>query len=129
MTIHPLLHLIASKPHLLGDHIQAYTELIGAEVHKTSESLISRAVMLGSAVFLLLLGLVFLGVALMLWAVVPGDDMNAPWLLIAVPLVPLVGGVVCFFLGKASPRQGPFDTVKEQMKADIAMLREVSAAA
>jgi len=126
--IHPLLHLIATKPHLLSDHVQAYTELIGAEVQKTTKSWVSRAVFFGVAAFLLLVGILFLGVALMLWAVVPTDNMNVPWLLAAVPLVPLVAGIFCFFKAKSSPAQSAFDTVKEQLNADFAMLREVSAA-
>jgi len=129
MKLHPLLHLVATKPHLLGDHVHAYTELIGAEVNKTSKAWISRAVFFGAAVFLLLLGLVFLGVALMLWAVVPGDDMNAPWLLVTVPVVPIVAGVLCFFRAKTDQKEAAFDTIKEQLRADMAMLRDVSAAA
>jgi len=126
--IHPLLHLIATKPQLLGDHVHAYTDLIGAEVGKTSKMWISRAVYLGAAAFMLLLGLVFVGIALMLWAVVPTDDMNAPWLLVVVPLVPIVGGVFCYFRSKTDQKQAAFDTIKQQLQADMDMLREVSAA-
>jgi len=126
--IHPLLQLIATKPHLLGDHVHAYTELIGAEVGKTSKMWISRAVYFGAAAFLLLMGLLFVGIALMLWAVVPPDEMNAPWLLILVPVVPIVAGAFCFFRAKADNKQAAFDTIKEQLQADMDMLREVSAA-
>lgn len=129
MTIHPLLRLIATKPHLLGDHVEAYTELIGAEVEKTSKRWVSRAVYYAAAAGLLFFGIVFTGVALMLWAVVPSDNMNMPWLLVVVPLVPLVGGGFCFFRASAEPQQSAFDTVKQQFSADLAMLREVSAAA
>jgi len=126
--IHPLLHLIATKPHLLGDHVQAYTELIGAEVQKTTRSWVSRAVFFGVAAFLLTIGIVFAGVALMLWAVVPTDSMNLPWLLVLVPAVPLVIGGFCMIGARSAPRQSAFDTVKEQLNADFALLREVSAA-
>jgi len=91
--IHPLLHLIATKPQLLGDHVEAYAELVGAEVGKTSKMWISRVVFYAIALFLLSAGLIFAGVALMLWAVVPPDNMNSPWLLIVVPLVLFVGSV------------------------------------
>ena len=129
MKIHPLLHLVATKPHLLGDHVQAYTELIGAEVEKTSKRWLSSVVFYAVAAFLLTAGLIFTGIALMLWAVVPSDNMNSPWLLIVVPLVPLIGGVFCIFRARSSPSQTPFETVKGQLDADLAMLREVSAAA
>ena len=126
--IHPLLHLIATKPHLLGDHVEAYTELIGSEVSKTSKMWITRAVYYAVALFLLSAGLVFIGVAIMLWAVVPSENMNVPWLLVVVPLVPIAGGAFCILRARAEPERGAFETVKEQLSADMAMLREVSAA-
>lgn len=127
--IHPLLHLVATKPHLLGDHVEAYAELVGAEVSKTTKSLISTIAFYAIALFLLTTGLTFVGVALMLWAVVPTDDMNAPWLLLIVPLIPLVAGGACITKARAHPEQNAFDVVKEQLSADLAMLRDVSTAA
>jgi uncharacterized membrane protein YqjE len=126
--IHPLLRLIASKPDLLGDHVHAYSDLISAEISKTSRRWISTAVFYGAAAFLLLLGLIFLGIALMLWAVVPADDMNLPWLLILVPVVPIGAGVFCVVKARAEPKETAFETLKEQVKSDVAMLREVGAA-
>jgi len=125
--IHPLLHLIATKPQLLGDHVEAYAELVGAEVGKTSKMWISRVVFFAVAAFLLSTGLVFVGVALMLWAVVPPDSMNLPWLLVVVPLVPLIAGAFCIMKARTHPDQTPFETVKQQLSADMAMLREVAA--
>ena len=126
--IHPLLHLIATKPQLLGDHVEAYAQLVGSEVDKTSRMWITRIVCYAIALLLLTAGLVFTGVALMLWAVVPPSGMNAPWLLVAVPLVTLVAGGVCVFRARATPERGAFETVKQQLSADLAMLREVSGA-
>jgi len=126
--IHPLLHLIATKPQLLGDHVEAYAELVGAEVSKTSKLWISRVVLWAAAAFLATIFLVFTGVAIMLWGVVPADSMNVPWLLLVVPVVPLVAAIACAMLARSHPDQTAFQTVKEQLSADMAMLREVSAA-
>jgi len=126
--IHPLLHLIATKPQLLGDHVEAYAELVGAEVGATSKMWISRVVFYAVSLFLLSAGLIFAGVALMLWAVVPPDNMNSPWLLIVVPLVPLIAGVFCIMKARAHLDRKPFETVKKQLSEDMAMLRDVSAA-
>ena len=126
--IHPLLHLIATKPQLLGDHVEAYAELVGAEVSKTSKRWITRVALWAGTAFLGTVFLVFAGVALMLWAVVPTDSMNVPWLLVVVPLVPLVGAVACVLTARAHSDEAAFQTVKEQFAADMAMLREVSAA-
>ena len=126
--IHPLLHLIATKPQLLGDHVEAYAELVGAEVGKTSKMWITRVVYWAAAAFLLTTFVTFTGVAIMFWAVVPTDNMNLPWLLVVVPLVPLAGGIFCVLRAKADAGQNAFQTVKEQLSADLQMLREVSAA-
>ena len=123
--IHPLLHLIATKPQLLGDHVEAYAELVGAEVGATSKMWISRIVFYAVSLFLLSAGLIFAGVALMLWAVVPPDNMNWPWLLIVVPLI---AGVFCIMKARANADRQPFETVKKQLSEDMAMLRDVSAA-
>ena len=126
--IHPLLHLVATKPQLIGDHVGAYADLVGAEVEKTSKLWMSRVLFGAIALFLLSAFIVFTGVALMLWALVPLDNMNAPWLLLVVPLVPLLAGVLCAMKAASKPERGAFDTVKEQINADLAMLREVGAA-
>lgn len=126
--IHPLLHLIATKPHLIGDHVEAYAELVGAEVSKTSQMWTARIAYYLVALFLLSAGLVFVGMALMLWAVVPPGNMNSPWLLVVVPLAPLVAGAFCFLRARSVPDESAFETVKGQLSADFAMLREVSAA-
>ena len=126
--IHPLLHLIATKPQLLGDHVEAYAELVGAEVGKTSRVWVSRVVMYTAAMLLLTTFVTFTGVALMLWAIVPTESMNTPWLLVAVPVAPLVAGLFCLARARVEPARSGFDTVKEQFNADLAMLREVSAA-
>jgi hypothetical protein len=65
---------------------------------------------------------------MMLWSMVPLDNMNAPWLLLVVPLVPLVAGVLCAMKAAGKPERGAFDTVREQINADLAMLREAGAA-
>jgi uncharacterized membrane protein YqjE len=68
------------------------------------------------------------GVALMLWAVIPADQIQAPWALIATPLVPLLVAVACLLLDQSQARTRAFEHVRQQVKADVAMLREVSAA-
>jgi uncharacterized membrane protein YqjE len=125
--IHPLLHLVATKPYLIAEHVGAYAELVGAEVEKSSKQMMSRLLYGAVALFLLSSFIIFTGVAIMLWALVPLDNMNAPWLLLVVPVVPLVAGVVCAMKAANKPEQGAFATVKEQIDADLAMLRQVGA--
>jgi len=122
-----LLHLLATKPQLLGEHAGAYAELVGNEVDKTTRSWTSRIGLFAAAYLLLLLGSIFTGAALMLWALVPVATMNLPWLLVLVPLTPLLLGGVCVSRARAEPKYPAFDALKQQVSADLAMLREVSA--
>jgi hypothetical protein len=124
--IHPLLKLIATEPQVLGDHVEAYAELVGEEVKKTSTAWATRLGLYAAALCLGGLGLVFAGVALMLWAALPQSGFQAPWVLIAVPVLTLAAGVICVLLAKRSPIENAFDNLKKQLSADMAMLREVS---
>jgi hypothetical protein len=62
----------------------------------------------------------------MLWAAVPIDGIHAPWLLVAVPLITLIGGGICVALARKNPVESAFDNVRAQVNADLAMLREVA---
>jgi peptidoglycan/LPS O-acetylase OafA/YrhL len=125
--IHPLLRLAATEPHLLGDHVEAYAALVGEEVHKVSTSWAMRIGLYVGPLLLALLGLGLVGVALLLGAALPSSDYPAPWAMVIVPLVPLAGAVACFMVARSKPIENAFDTVKKQLNADMAMLREVSA--
>jgi cytochrome bd-type quinol oxidase subunit 2 len=125
--IHPLLRLAATEPHLLGDHVEAYAALVGEEVHKASTSWAMRIGLYAGALLLALLGLILVGVALLLCASLPSSDYPAPWAMVIVPLVPLAGACACYMVARSKPIENAFDTVKKQLNADMAMLREVSA--
>ena len=73
------------------------------------------------------LGLMLAGVALLLCAALPSSNYPAPWAMIVVPLVPLAGAVICLLVARSKPIENGFETVKKQLHADMAMLREVSA--
>ena len=126
--IHPLLRLIATEPHLLGDHVEAYADLVGDEVKKTSTAWGLRIGLYLAALCLFGVGLVFTGVALMLWGALPTLGDQAPWLLVAVPVVTFAAMIACILFARSRPIENAFDNVKKQLNADMAMLREVSAA-
>lgn len=122
--IHPFLHLIATRPHLLFEHAEAYSELAAAELKVVSNGWKRTAVLGAIAAAMLCLGVVFAGIALMLWAVVPLAQMQVPWLLLAVPLVPLVVGLACLVAMSRDSRAAPFDNLRRQLRADMDLLRE-----
>jgi hypothetical protein len=125
--IHPLLRLAATEPHLLGDHVEAYAALVGEEVSKVSTSLITRLALYGAALCLAAVGLVLIGVALLFVSAVPASGYPAPWAMFVVPLAPFVIAAGCVVYPRSQPSEKPFDLIKKQLNADMAMLREVSA--
>ena len=127
MTIHPLLRLIATQPQLLADHAEAYAGLVGEELDQTAAVWKRRVLLDAMALSLAAVSAVLGGVALMLWAVVPAANIQAPWALIAAPAVPAVLALWCGFEGRRK-RADSFVGLRQQVAADLVLLREVSAA-
>jgi uncharacterized membrane protein YqjE len=124
--IHPLLRLIATRPELVADHAQAYAELVGNEVSRSTDQWKQRTIYGALALCLLGVGTVLAGVAVMLWATMPLDQLHAPWALVAAPSLPLLVALWSIVQARRPSTTGGFGQVKEQLAADLAMLREVS---
>ena len=125
--IHPLLRLIATQPQLLADHAEAYAGLVSDDLSRTATVWKLRVVLYVVALSLVAVAVVLGGVALMFWAVTPPANMQAPWALIAGPLLPLVVAVACVLYARRKTVEA-FSDLKQQFQADLSMLREVSAA-
>lgn len=126
--IHPVFKLIATQPQLLADHVEAYAELVVDELGTAFARLKQGLVLQVVAIVCGGIGIVFAGVAAMLWAVLPRSDMQAPWALLAIPCVPLLACLVCLLAARAKPAQGAMSKVGEQVRADMAMFREAGTA-
>ena len=125
--IHPLLRLIATQPQLLADHAEAYAGLVGEELSKTTAVWKQRVLLNAVALCLVGVAAVLGGVALMLWAVIPAANIQAPWALLVAPGVPALLALCCGFAARRE-RDAAFVDLKQQIAADLVMLREVSAA-
>jgi hypothetical protein len=125
--IHPLFRLIARHPQLVAEHAQAYAALVADQMGEVAESLKRRALLLAVAGVCFLVTLILAGVALMLWGASTDDSMRAPWALFVGPLLPLAVGVGCFIGARGVETVSPLAKVREQVNADIGMLREVGA--
>ena len=125
--IHPLFRLIATRPQLLGEHLEAYADLVGEEMGLAAAQLKRRMLWQSVAAGLALLTVVLAGVALLLWAAIPVAAMPAPWALIVVPGVPGIAAVLCFAASRGAQRPA-FANVRRQLAADAAMLREAGEA-
>ena len=128
--LHPLFHLIATQPQLLGDHAQAYGELLGSELATQAADLKRRALLSALALCLMGVAAVLAGVALMLWfTLVPAPPQSALWALTLVPGVPALLAVVCALLVRSpgSTTDPAFAELRRQVQADMALLRGLSA--
>jgi len=125
--VHPLYHLIATRPQLLADHAEAYAELVAVEIDRMSATWTRRALLNALALCGLSVALALAGVSLMLWAVMPALPAQAPWVLILVPLLPLAAVVGCLVARQRGGQHDAFDVLRQQVRADLLMLHDVAA--
>lgn len=122
---HPLIRLLASQPHLVAHHLGGYVELASAQAQEVAGALQTRLVWSAGAVAGLSVGALLGGVALLIAAALPWQDMPAPWLLVAVPSVPLLSGGFCWLQARRRPVALSLDVMRAQLAADAALLSEV----
>jgi uncharacterized membrane protein YqjE len=125
--MHPLLHLIVREPNLLADHAGAYAELLGEEIGVASVHLKRKALLSAVALLSAAVGTGLAGVALLLWAAIPPENMNAPWALVVAPLVPLALAVGCWMAAQSKAGPKAFEQVRRQLREDAAMFKEATA--
>lgn len=124
--MHPLLALLATKPHLLLEHAQAYAALFQEELCLACQVWLRTFVWQVLAVCFLGVAAVLAGVAVLLWAVTPAGVIQVPWLLFATPLLPLAGATGCAVLARRQFKHAAFAAVAQQLSADMALLNRVS---
>ncbi|MDZ7919172.1 hypothetical protein [Rhodoferax sp.] len=127
--LHPLFHLIATQPQLLGDHAQAYGELLGSELTSQATQLKRRTLLGALGLCLMGVALVLAGVALMLWVTLaPAPTPGTLWVLVLVPGIPALMSVLCGWLLRApgSFAEPAFGELRRQVQADVALLRSLS---
>ena len=120
-----LFRLLATQPDLLAGHAQAYAELTLEDATSMSADVMQKALWYAGLVCCVSVGVALAGVAAMLWATLPEDAFRAPWVLWATPLVPLVAALGCLAGSKRTTQAPAFAQVRQQMAADMQMLREV----
>lgn len=125
---HPLIRMLATRPELLAQHLSGYAQLMGAQLGVAGGLLQDRALLLAGLAGGLLLGLGLAGVAGLLAAALPMAAMPAPWLLAAVPALPLGLAAGCAWALRRQPQVWSSALLREQMANDAALLHEVRAA-
>lgn len=120
----PILRLLASQPELLVEHARAYAELVSAQTGQALAAWRRQAVIGALGLCLLGVAAVLGGVALMLWAMLPAVQGQIAWVLLAVPMPPLVFALACLAVARRTADSDAFALVREQVLADLAMLRQ-----
>ncbi|MFT3956278.1 MAG: hypothetical protein QM722_18415 [Piscinibacter sp.] len=123
--MHPLFRLAAAEPALLADHLQAYGELMSGEALDALGRWRRAALLQLAALASAAVGVTLAGVALMLWAV--GGSVAMPWLLVAVPALPLLLALACHIAARGAWAQPGSTVLREQWAADLALLRGAAA--
>jgi hypothetical protein len=124
--IYSLIHLLSAKPQLLLDHAEGYSDLFAAEASGASAWWKRRALLYVSALCCGSVAAVLAGVAALLWATLPAAGMQAPWVLILVPALPTAVALWCVIAALAQTKETHFANLREQARADMAMLREAT---
>ena len=123
--MHPILHLIATQPRLLAEHADAYADLAAAELAQASTEWKRRALLQAGMAVGALVAVLLAGVAVMLWAVTPPAAVHAPWALWLAPGLPALAALACLLALRTSAVGNSFQALRQQVRDDLRMLRDV----
>ncbi len=124
--MHPFFKLMVDRPAVITDHVEAYASLATLELSGAVRQIRVRALKTAIALSCAAAAAVLAGVAVMLWAVTPAEHLQAPWVLWLVPGLPAIVAVWCGLSAQAINDVPAFSALRDQVRADIDMLREVS---
>lgn len=115
----PLLRVLLTEPGLLHTYASAYGELIHEDASSWWTSKKRRLAYSLAVAGCAMLAVLFIGVALMLYAVTG----NGHWLLWVVPALPVMGVLAAGWLLVRLPRErASFLRVREQLTQDMQLL-------
>jgi len=126
-VLHPVLRLLATRPHWLAEHAEAYAELAAAEAGAAALAARRSVILSVTAISGLGLAAMLGGVALMLWAALPSLPGATAWVLWAVPALPFAAALVALLIKQSGRDEGSFVLLRQQLQADMALLREAHA--
>lgn len=124
--LHPLIRLLATRPHLLAEHLGGYAHLLRVQADDALVLAKVRSSLLAGVVAGAVIGTGLAGVAVMFLAVIPVAQMPAPWALALAPALPIAGAGFCWWLLRRQPPMLGLDLLREQLSADAALLRDAS---
>ena len=124
--LHPVFRLAASQPQLLAEHAAGYAGLLAEELARSGAQLQRRIAWQIVGLLGLMVAVILGGVAALLWASLPEMPTQRLWLLWFTPLAPGVLGLLALWLAQRGSVQPTFDTLREQLAQDAALLRSTT---
>jgi len=118
-----LLKISLLPPELIKSHAKAYVDLVNAVGWRFWRALRNKWWMYGLSALALALALVFGGMALMLWSIVPMTGARQAWVLWALPGGCLVTGGLCAWRARSLPMPSLLQDIQLQWQLDLAMIR------
>jgi cytochrome bd-type quinol oxidase subunit 2 len=126
--IHPLLGKLATQPGLFAEHAGAYAELAAVEARQLGHRWRRQVLLALAAALMAALALGLAGVSALLAAALPVHTMPAPVVLVLLPALPLVMAALCAWWARGDGQAAGFALLREQLRADAQLLRELDAA-
>jgi uncharacterized membrane protein YqjE len=127
-VIHPFLRKLVTEPELFVEHASAYAELASAQARQVGQLWRRRAALLLLAFAFAAVALVLSGVAALLAAALPWQQMPAPGVLIVLPALLWLVAAGAAWAGWKTPQPEPFGCLRQQWAADAQLMRDVAQA-
>lgn len=124
--IRVLARLLTAHPTWVLAHAQGYADLALEQARLSSAAWQRRLALQLLAAVCAVLSAALAGVALMLWATAAPLAPHRVWVLVVVPLLPLVAALALFQSARSLPQPPGLDSLKQQWQADLALLREAT---
>jgi hypothetical protein len=121
--LHPIFSVLIHKPELVIDHVAGYAALVQEEASSVGGEVARRVIAWAIAGVGAIVFLVLAGVSAML-GVMQGEFH---WILLAVPLIPLVPAVFAWNVARKRLPAQAFAELKAQLDADAQTLRTLGA--
>ncbi len=125
---HPLVYMLAHRPHMLVVHAQAYADLLSADASVALRQAKLKALLGLLTLCMTVVAMVLSGVAFMLWDVLPMTPMEWPWVLLTAPGASWVMAMALAWATYRTPVSHALSEIKRQVYADMALCKELRVA-
>ena len=126
MKIFPIIKLFALHPALLSAHGKCYVNLLSEEIAKFFVVWKYRVLLGFLCLYLGMVAVIFLGIGIMLWALLPLGHWMSPWAYIGVPLFMIMVSVLFGCVALRYRTHEPSNLTR-QLAEDIKLFSESSA--